>query len=215
MIYQIPVFVNGARGSAAFFFVVLKSIKLTDPEGRYDRVTAVAYAHKWSGGNYFTGRNLNFYNYSQNCANFVSQALSAGGIAMNNAWHSYRSMATTVEDGRTVITGYKFDVGRAWAKADVQFDFFSNPHNGYINGDVLSVSSTEDMNNAIKDGGVKPGDLLYFRAGDGEMHATMITKVANDEIHYSANTKSRNDEKLSKHFNAEKIFIIRIKDDAN
>ncbi|GMO38070.1 MAG: hypothetical protein Ta2B_17770 [Termitinemataceae bacterium] len=34
MTYQIPVFANGARGSAAFFFVVLNPIKLTDPTGR-------------------------------------------------------------------------------------------------------------------------------------------------------------------------------------
>ncbi|GMO60156.1 MAG: hypothetical protein Ta2G_20200 [Termitinemataceae bacterium] len=34
MTYQIPVFANGARGSAAFFFVFFNPIKYTDTDGK-------------------------------------------------------------------------------------------------------------------------------------------------------------------------------------
>lgn len=47
----------------------------------YDRVKAVAYAHKWA-----MGRNPVYYDFSQiggDCTNFISQCIHAGGGIMN------------------------------------------------------------------------------------------------------------------------------------
>ncbi|MDR0390057.1 MAG: hypothetical protein LBH73_08300, partial [Spirochaetaceae bacterium] len=51
-----------AGASEAVFIFRGYSIKYTDPDGRYTRNATVAYAHKWSGGNYLFGRNQNYYN---------------------------------------------------------------------------------------------------------------------------------------------------------
>jgi hypothetical protein len=185
-------------------------VKYTDPDGRYDRSAAVAYAHKWSGGNYVAGRNSQYYNYGQNCANFVSQSLFGGKINMSSQWHSYKSTIHRHDDSLKNI----WDVTATWSVASEQFDFFSNPSNGYINGDVLNIHSVEDIANAINDSGVQVGDLLYFGEGE-DMHATIITKIENGDIMYSANTNSRKDESLTRHLNEDNIRIIRIQDDAN
>jgi hypothetical protein len=185
-------------------------VKYVDPDGRYDRGAAVAYAHKWYGGTYAAGRNSQYYNYGQNCANFVSQALFAGKIGMSSQWHSYKSTTQRHDDSLKNT----WDVTTTWSVASEQFDFFSNPDNGYIDGNVLSIHSNEDIASAINDSGVQVGDLLYF--GEGEnMHSTIITNTENGDIKYSANTKSRKDEFLTNHLDEDNIRIIRIKDDAN
>ena len=32
------------------------------------------------------------------------------------------------------------DIGRAWRLAHTQYEYFSNPANGYINGDVIIIT---------------------------------------------------------------------------
>lgn len=56
----------------------------------YDGNAAAAYAIKWA---YI--RNPNLYSYGQDCTNFVSQCLFAGGFKMDDSWHSYRELTTT------------------------------------------------------------------------------------------------------------------------
>jgi cell wall-associated NlpC family hydrolase len=96
-----------------------------------------------------------------------------------------------------------------------QYQYFSNPSNGYINGEVIIISSSEDIANYAANGGIQPGDLLYF-APDGETvhHATIITKVDNNKIYYAGHTNSAFDKPLSEGIGNDTVFIVRIRDDA-
>lgn len=61
--------------------LVLATI-LSAPSHAYDKVAADAYAEKW-----WNGRNPSFPNFSgTDCANFVSQAINAGGYPMTEGW---------------------------------------------------------------------------------------------------------------------------------
>ena len=69
-------------------------IILYDPNGHIDRDAIREYideyANAWYAWHaYIGGRNKDFYSYRTDCANFTSQCMFAGGIKMNDEWHSY------------------------------------------------------------------------------------------------------------------------------
>lgn len=82
------------------------------------------------------GRNPDYYSYSTNCANFVSQCLYAGGMKQNDSWHSN-------------YPENKDDIAPAWRLAQEQYNYFSNEDNGYINGDVIEITSADEIVEAI------------------------------------------------------------------
>ena len=114
-----------------------------------------------------------------------------------------------------IIQELVYDVSPAWRLAAEQYKYFSNPENGYINGDVLTVTKN-NISSVARNGGIQPGDLLYFSSAPDKLpyHATIITDVNNDEIYYSGHTKSRFDYPLSASIGDETVFIIRIFDEA-
>ena len=190
-----------------------------DCNGCYDREAAVDYADEWSHDT-----NDDFYYYLRgDCANFVSQCLYAGGIEMNNEWYSHRSRKTIWQlmcDSVLLLIlnnnrRYNWDVGQPWRLANKQYHYFKNPENGYINGDVIEISSSNDIAHVAENGGVQPGDLLYFSSdGKNAYHATIITKVENGMIYYAGHSQSRYDQPLRDSMGSDSVFIIRINDDA-
>jgi hypothetical protein len=197
---------------------------LIDATGNYDRAAAVAYATKW-----YDGRNSNYYSYGQDCANFVSQCLVAGGIKMNSRWYSYKgdwNWNTWIWDieaaGKYIMSGfndqyfYDWNITLTWSEAPNQFAYFSDPSNGYINGEVLTISSARDVKKAANNGGIQRGDIMYFAGKDGDdpHHAVIVTKVENGEIYFAGHTNPQQYAELSKLIGNEQVKVIRIRNEA-
>ena len=114
------------------------------------------------------------------------------------------------------------DVGEPWRKAHTQYEYFSNPANGYINGDVVTITSAADIPSVLaqceaEGKPVQVGDLMYFtpngEGGDGTHHASIISTVNSQEIKYAAHTDEKFDELLSdKQLKEEEVCIIRLHD---
>ncbi len=176
---------------------------------KYDRNAAVGYAKEW-----YLDCNDQYYNYSQDCTNFTSQCLVAGGIEMTDGWHSYKSGSYKWYNPLAWFNykyGYNWDVEFSWSVAEDQFYYFSNPANGYINGDVITISSPSGIESVAKYGGVQQGDLMYFMNGeDGIHHSTIITRVENGMIYFAGHTAPCFDRPLGISMGSEVIYIIRI-----
>ena len=192
------------------------SISGYDPFGLYNRKNAVDYAKKW-----YNRRNKQYYSYSQDCANFVSQCLCAGGIKMTKSWYSYRSFNLNKHlwDPRSIVS-YKFwydwDVSESWRLARKQYNYFKNNKNGYINGGPITIGDKKHIANAVKNCGIQKGDLLYFagKKGDNVHHATIVVKVSGGKIYYAAHTRSKKEQDLAKSMGSEQVIVIRIKNSA-
>ena len=193
-------------------------VKYVDSSGSYCREAAVDYAEEWADS-----QNEEYYYYTNgDCANFVSQCLRAGGLSDNSEWYHHgrtkKKWYEIIFDPLSWIQEkrrYNWSSSDAWRLANEQYLYFSNPENGYINGEVIIISSADGISSVANNGGVQPGDLLYFsRDGITAHHATIITKVENGMIFFGAHTSPQFDCPLSEKIGSETIFIIRIDNDA-
>ena len=123
-------------------------------------------------------RNPSYPTYEFNCANFVSQALEAGGIAQNDDWHARRDILTSAISillGPPVFTKGNWDVTYSWSIADDQFKYFSNQANGFTSKPVINIQNNGSVSNSSMEEvsftglsssallqTVQPGDLMYF-----------------------------------------------------
>jgi RHS repeat-associated core domain len=190
------------------------TITLTE-HGYYDRDAAIAYAKQWHNG-----INEDFYNYSQDCSNFVSQCLLAGGVKMNSDWYSYKGDYSW--NIISLFGGYKYnyswDVAATWRKAHEQYKYFSNAGNGYIDGDIiiLSASYIKAFPFILKNFGIQKGDLLYWSKDGGQTayHATIISSVIADDILYAGHTSDVFDKSLREHkdfLSSHVVFVVKLK----
>ena len=181
-------------------------------------------------------RNSDYPAFSNNCANFVSQSLMAGGVkAVKYEWFCSKKVdANQIEKwilklgsaehrviGNNVYynaTDKKYDVllSDTWNNADAQYKYFSNSENGYSEGDTIKISSYKELQDALKTYNIQTGDLLYWDdEGDGNAnHATIISKV-DDGLYYAGNTSNRFDEKvIAEQFKKYKcLYIVHLKDE--
>ncbi len=194
----------------------------------YDRDAVIEYADKWTkglrGANYvfeylFSKRNSDYYSYSTNCANFVSQCVEAGGVEMNDEWHSHKTITTSIwisGSGNHYAETQKisWDVSAPWRLAQDQYDYFSDPQNGYINGDTIEINSVGEIEDVVSNNNVQKGDLMYFVDEKGNVHhATMISKVENGMIYFTGNTKRRFNMPLKDALDGDSVIIVRINDE--
>ena len=158
----------------------------------YNRESAVEYARQWQEPN----RNPDYPAYGSNCANFVSQSLVAGGMPTGGAWGIYWFFGT-----RTT---------REWHNASRQYQFFSDPFNGFVNN-TYSVDKG-GINNLAQSGNVKPGDLIYFSNSNSSSiyHAAMIVRVEGGEIYYMHNSGPVGERQASQV--SANMFIISLND---
>ncbi len=180
--------------------------------------------------------NSNYPMFKSNCANFVSQTLVAGGIEpVKGEWYITTALNENLLGGLTLKVGafvhrllgnnihynntvknHDVLLSDTWNDAKAQYDYFSNPDNGYINGEVIHIKTQEELVRAAKEGNIQTGDLLYWdRKGKGVTHASIISKVAGDEILFAGNTRARFDYSVKNALGDYKggIYIIKIKDE--
>ena len=178
----------------------------------YDRDAAIDYAIYWH--NKF---NPNYPNFSSSgdCANFVSQCLEAGGFQMNEYWHCYPRNVKEVNPIYALIFNFiKWSYTPAWSTAKGQYEYLKNSN---IVTDEIIISNPEDIAGAINDpeNPVKVGDVMYLKwNNDYPHHATIISKIENDMIHFAAHTDPYYKKPLSDFFNEKKngtAYILKIK----
>lgn len=158
----------------------------------YNVATAINYAYAWTQ-NYLEFRNpdYNYYAGMNDCTNFVSQVLYAGGISQI----------------RNDNLGYDYDDPDNWYYANS----FNNPpshtwggaHNLYqhldsYSSNVRRVYSTADL----QEGDIVQWDLY---PNDGEFHighSTVVTKISGGTIYLTYHTTDREDEPIDTLFNS-------------
>ncbi|MDR2196682.1 MAG: amidase domain-containing protein [Coriobacteriales bacterium] len=174
----------------------------------YDRSAAVNYAQHWA---YDT--NEDYYDYGQDCANFVSQILHAGGVDMNEAWHSYKGAKRFDPRFWNYKYAYDWDVTSTWRLAADQYEYFSNPANGYTREEPLSLTRGT-ISFYASTGDIQPGDLLYFAGPEGTNvhHAAAVSRVDASMIYYTAHTEPNFNRALVEKIGDETVLIIRIRD---
>lgn len=214
----------------------------------YNRQAAVIYAREWAGeyhkssiADFFFNsmtRNPDYYNYTTNCANFVSQCLVAGGIEMTDNWHQYKE--TDFKNPLRIMLSlfpffgrnlrYDWDTGsvtkkdeddklifvQPWSEAAAQYEYFLGTKDPIIiENKNNNVSTKAAIIEALSKNNIQVGDLLYFGELNDEgipviHHATIITSVGDDTIKYAGNTNSRFDYSLAESFNGsdEKMVFI-------
>ncbi len=178
----------------------------------YDRDAAINYAIYWH--NKF---NPNYPNFSSSgdCANFVSQCLKAGGFQMNEYWHCYPRNVKEVNPIYALIFNFiKWSYTPAWSAAKDQYEYLKNSN--IVTGETI-ISTPEDIAAAINDpeNPVKVGDVMYLQWEDEHPHhATIISKIKGDMIHFAAHTDPYDEKPLSAFFNEKKngtAYILKIK----
>jgi len=143
----------------------------------YDASEAIEYARKWNGASYgswdHTGYNnaeyyaytqSNGYSGNQDCANFVSQCLHAGGLPMDKTWYSDWKGSTAWINGYS-LSNYLVD---------------TLGYKGY-------TSSQISIDN------ISAGDVVYTKRSTSGSHVLIVSKVENGKVYCCAHTSNNND----------------------
>ena len=153
---------------------------------KYSPTEALKYAEEW-----WNKRNSNYYPYSSDCVNFVSQCLYAGkfapmsGVGRNNGWHSYKTYKKILFWKRTV-----WDVSASWSTVK-----------GMINWLVLSknyvrhcINSKKELIENIKNDNIKAGIPAFIstRYNGVINHAVLIGRVTKCNAYFYGHTNNRN-----------------------
>ena len=201
-------------------------VMFVDPLGLYERALAVKYAQMYGTGE----RNPNYDSYPQetgNCANFVSQCLYSGGISQTKEWKS-TAYPKIIQDINKFFAGEgnfyeRRNSSQAWTVANEQYKYFSDPKNGYINGDVIVINNSDEYEEALsnKEQQIQEGDLLFWASKENNeknevYHSTIIVSADNGELCYAGNTTDRVNANVENtiNWNEDKLIVVRIKDDA-
>jgi len=187
---------------------------------------------------YAEARNPDYPEWADgNCANFVSQALAAGGVEQTfGRWFidpvtvSWRQPAIYLNTFARHMQFLGYDVvfndascndmpvllSRSWNHSRSQFNFFSNPANGFINGYPIRVNGVTDIQRVLANYNIQVGDLMFMDIhGRGVGHSAIVSDVLGHDIIYSQNTSDRFDVRLSDLLWNRPyitIFIVRLND---
>lgn len=166
----------------------------TNPKDGYDVEKAVEYAR-----NYVYERNLEYPVYEQNCANYVSQCLVAGGIEMrgentiserkrwkntddSDDWYCYSEMVEK--------HGHKhYSSTRNFVNTDEFIQYFTEQRGYRLTVYDNSYNGKMDYYN-----NVSCGDIYILYNAEGTIdHIGLITGVGDMNVYYCANTSDKKD----------------------
>lgn len=165
-----------------------------DPSGRastYNSGKAAKYANGWAKIN-----NPRYYQYENDCANFVSQCLWHGGLKMDDQWYSFRkNRPLPLLPAAQLIamlfhnnSSYDWDVSRTWRSAQDLAQYLTDKE--YAT--QFDLHGPDDIPKAIE-AGAKLGDPMFYNdeASTPIDHAMIITLIDKGDIFYSAHSISR------------------------
>ena len=179
---------------------------LTESLDTYDREAAVAYALEWAHN--FNPDYPNFSKGGGDCANFISQCLTAAGFEMNGDWYCESSW-----DPRALYNpNYNWNWSKLWSGAKEQYEYLKNSN---IISEEVVITSVDQITDTINNSEIKVGDIMYLKFDqDRPHHATIISKIEDGMIFYAAHSNGRDDYPLWQFFNEHKdgsAHILKIK----
>lgn len=139
----------------------------------YDADAAVAYARKWSGADsewghegynnaqYYAYTQSNGYSGNQDCTNYVSQCLHAGGLPMDDVWYSNWKGSTAW------INGYRLSI----------YLVETLGYEGYAESEILASR-------------ILPGDAVYTQLTTSGSHVMIVSKVEGDTVYCCSHTRN-------------------------
>jgi|GEM_PF-5936859 len=146
---------------------------IEDISSGYDAAAAVEYARKWCGtssewghegynnAQYYAYTQSNGYSGNQDCANFISQCLHAGGLMMDDVWYSNWKGSTAW------INGYRLST--------------------YL-VDTLGYKGYEESQISISH--IVPGDVVYTQRSTSGSHVMIVSKVEGDKVYCCGHTRN-------------------------
>jgi hypothetical protein len=140
------------------------------PTSTYNRAAAVAYAlaHANSPNSAYT------YITGNNCTNFVSQALAAGGLQQNDRWQYNNGNPTNAWwTTRVHPTNVGQEVPGGHGSQDGLYNYLTDTGLGYSNGPVEDPSHRERMDFSPTDP-TQPGDVVFYDQGGLWNHAAIV-----------------------------------------
>ncbi len=166
---------------------VQTDVSVTPAYSGYNRSAAVNYAYNWAvnGGQ---KRNSSFPNFTDNdCTNFVSQAVWAGGVPRSGSGDGCRDEGTTREWYSFSASPPLWCIGSnrnfVWSSAwSVVSDFWNYQTQYARNATSTTYSATQltSLRNAAA-----LGDIVQLQdsTGGAKWHSMVVTKKANGEIY--------------------------------
>lgn len=158
----------------------------------YNTTNAVNYAYTWTQNGAVTrNQQYSYYNGLNDCTNFVSQVLSAGGISQI----------------RTDTWGWDYDDAPNWYYVNGYLNPPSWTWGGAHNQYVHLASYSSNVRRVYSTGDLRIGDVMMWDTtpNDGVFnigHNTVVTKIQNGTIYLTYHSSDREDEPISTLFNA-------------
>ena len=187
----------------------------------YNRTKAQEYASMYYKKN---NKDYPYLGDDEDCANFVSQCLFAGGMHMNANWRIRESNLFNrfVNPSVTEHDNGKYRYTFSWALATEQFEYIQRT----VAIETIRIKPDAIIEDVIEENpSIHVGDLVYFhnknKLGFTVTHSTIITKIDKHNIYFSAHSDSYFDRPLSmaietldsnNEYLYDKIFIVRISD---
>lgn len=166
------------------------SVKSQAVNTTYNAVAAAEYAKRYAI-NY--NKEWWFYSSGGDCANFVSQALFAGGMPMTSTWHCYDS---NIHNCRmTAACDY------TWIRAQQLCDYLIS-----IGGQAITNPSASDFS---------IGDAVFYDwNGGGLDHSAVVTDIVNGQPKVSAHSTPESASRLNAHWtynrSSKKIVLVKL-----
>ena len=148
------------------------------------------YARKW-----WEGRNplYTYSNYSEDCANFVSQCIYAGGMPMTAKWAFYK-----IAINNTIVSVFGKKVKKvtdAWGQAPELHKLIKKcaKNSSKVFKNYKEVSTQKQLKDAIKSGKYPEGSVGFIFNHKGKVyHSLFIGESTRDNIFYWAHSQNRN-----------------------
>ncbi|MBE6800813.1 MAG: hypothetical protein E7529_06375, partial [Ruminococcaceae bacterium] len=186
-------------------------IKHKNCKGSYDDDAALNYAEE-----YWNKKNIKYYYYHTDlkgnggdCTNFVSQCLFAGGLIMDNTWHSFsakKKPSKSRSDYKKWYVQYRpqyrcYRVSDTWWSAPKLFKYLTQT----LKSPYIKLTSKNELNTAVSNKKILEGDVGFFSTSISPHdihHAVLVgdvnRKKGSYDVFYFAHTNNRNAYRCSK-----------------
>lgn len=152
-----------------------------EPANEYSRENSIAYA-VLNYDNYDVDTYANLDDNGGDCANFVSQALVAGGKSMDASWHSTKLTSTRVSTNEQLATNWDFGESKSWISANKFMEYWKDRATSYeqidINDAIIYSKQCAEKYPAGDAISLAYSGMLFTEA----KHTVFITGVTQDVV---------------------------------